>query len=56
MVFLHLIKTNAKNVIDLAGVSVILFSYARSQESKKTRNCFLGIGIRDTQEQFPTKL
>ena len=53
MVFLLFMKTNATNVIDLAGVLVILFSYARSQESKKTRNCLSNIGIRYTQEQFP---
>ena len=55
MAFLQFMKTNAKNVIDMAGVSVVLFSYARSQESKKTRSRLLSIGIRYTQEQSPAK-
>jgi hypothetical protein len=55
MAFLQFMKTNAKNVIDLAGVLVVLFSYARSQESKKTRSRLLSIGIRYTQEQSPAK-
>ena len=55
MAFLQFMKTNAKNVIDLAGVSVVLFSYARSQESKKTRSRLLSIGISYTQEQSPAK-
>jgi hypothetical protein len=55
MAFPQSMKTNAKNVIDLAGVLVVLFSYARSQESKKTRSRLLSIGIRYTQEQPPAK-
>lgn len=55
MAFRQYMKTNAKNVIDLAGVLVVLFSYARSQESKKTRSRLLSIGIRYTQEQSPAK-